>query len=149
MLNGYKTIAVVLLLVVAGLEIDLTKVRRSGRAVLITSMLGALIPFALGYGSGLMLPDHYLADPSRRGLHAAFFGIALAISALPVITRTLMDLGLMKSEIGMLVLSLGGGRRHHGVDLFQRAGARVRRAGRHRRAARRRSRWCSSSASWR
>ncbi len=105
LLQGYTTVAVVLLLVVAGLEIDLSSLRRSGRAVLITSMLGALVPFALGYGSGLLLPDHYLADPSRRGLHAAFLGIALAISALPVITRTLMDLGLMKSEIGMLVLS--------------------------------------------
>lgn len=105
LLQGYTTVAVVLLLVVAGLEIDLTTIRRSGRAVLITSMLGAVIPFALGYGSGLLLPDHYLADPARRGLHAAFLGIALAISALPVITRTLLDLGLMKSEIGMLVLS--------------------------------------------
>lgn len=105
MLVGYKTVAVVLLLVVAGLEIDLTTIRRSGRAVFITSLLGALIPFILGYTSGLLLPDHYLADPGRRGLHAAFLGIALAISALPVITRTLMDLGLMKSEIGLLVLS--------------------------------------------
>jgi Kef-type K+ transport system membrane component KefB/mannitol/fructose-specific phosphotransferase system IIA component (Ntr-type) len=105
MLNGYKTVAVVLLLVCAGLEIDLTTVRRSGRAVLITSMLGAVVPFVLGYGAGILLPDHYMPDPARRGLHAAFLGIALAISALPVITRTLMDLGLMKSEIGMLVLS--------------------------------------------
>jgi Kef-type K+ transport system membrane component KefB/mannitol/fructose-specific phosphotransferase system IIA component (Ntr-type) len=105
LLQGYTTVAVVLLLVVAGLEIDLSMLRRSGRAVVLTSMLGAVIPFVLGYGSGLLLPDHYLADPSRRGLHAAFLGIALAISALPVITRTLMDLGLMKSEIGMLVLS--------------------------------------------
>lgn len=105
MLNGYKTIAVVLLLVVAGLEIDLTAVRRSGRALAFTSVFSAVIPFVLGYGAGLLLPDRDLADPSRRQLHAAFLGIALAISALPVITRTLLDLGLMKSDIGILVLS--------------------------------------------
>lgn len=105
LLSAYTTVAVVLLLVVAGLEIDLTTVRRSGRALLLTSLFGAVIPFALGYGLGFVLPGHDLADPSRRGLHAAFLGIALAISALPVITRTLMDLGLMKSDIGMLVLS--------------------------------------------
>jgi Kef-type K+ transport system membrane component KefB/mannitol/fructose-specific phosphotransferase system IIA component (Ntr-type) len=105
MLSGYKTVAVVLLLVVAGLEIDLTAVRRSGRALVYTSIFSAVIPFAFGYGTGFLLPDADLADPSRRGLHAAFLGIALAISALPVITRTLMDLGLMKSDIGMLVLS--------------------------------------------
>lgn len=105
MLNGYKTIAVVLLLVVAGLEIDLTAVRRSGKALAFTSVFSAVIPFVLGYGAGMLLPDHDLVDPSRRVFHAAFLGIALAISALPVITRTLMDLGLMKSDIGMLVLS--------------------------------------------
>lgn len=105
LLSGYTTVAVVLLLVVAGLEIDLTTVRRSGRALLLTSIFGAVIPFVFGYGAGWLLPEHHLADPSRRGLHAAFLGIALAISALPVITRTLMDLGLMKSDIGMIVLS--------------------------------------------
>jgi Kef-type K+ transport system membrane component KefB len=105
LLSGYTTVAVVLLLVVAGLEIDLTAVRRSGRPLALTSVFGAVIPAACGYGTGLLLPDHDLADPSRRGLHAAFLGIALAISALPVITRTLLDLGLMKSDIGMLVLS--------------------------------------------
>ena len=105
MLSGYKTVAVVLLLVVAGLEIDLTAVRRSGKALVYTSIFSAVIPFAFGYGTGFLLPDADLADPSRRSLHAAFLGIALAISALPVITRTLMDLGLMKSDIGMLVLS--------------------------------------------
>lgn len=105
MLNGYKTVAVVLLLVVAGLEIDLTAVRRSGKALVYTSIFSAVIPFAFGYGAGFLLSDSSLADPSHRHLHAAFLGIALAISALPVITRTLMDLGLMKSDIGMLVLS--------------------------------------------
>ncbi len=105
MLSGYKTVAVVLLLVVAGLEIDLTAVRRSGRTLFFTSLFSAVVPFVMGYATGFLLPDNSLADPSRRGLHAAFLGIALAISALPVITRTLLDLGLMKSDLGMLVLS--------------------------------------------
>lgn len=105
LLSGYTTVAVVLLLVVAGLEIDLSVVRRSGRGVLLTSLLGALVPFALGWGMSQILPDSDLADPSRRGLHAAFLGIALSISALPVIARTLMDLGILKTEIGLLVIS--------------------------------------------
>ncbi|AKT37112.1 cation:proton antiporter [Chondromyces crocatus] len=104
-LQSYTTVAVVLLLVVAGLEIDLTVVRKSGRVVFLTSILGVIIPFALGLGLGYVLPEYALADPSQRGLHAAFLGIALSISALPVIARTLLDLGLMKTEFGLLVLS--------------------------------------------
>lgn len=105
LLSGYTTVAVMLLLVVAGLEIDLTVVRKSGRVVLFTSAMGLVLPFFLGWGTGLLLPDGDLADPSRRGLHAAFLGIALAISALPVLARTLLDLGLMKTEIGLIILS--------------------------------------------
>ena len=105
MLTGYTTVAVVLLLVVAGLEIDLTVVRKSGRVVLYTGVLGLVIPFAFGYGLGALLPEADLADPGRRGVHAAFLGIALSISALPVIAKTLLDLGLLKTDFGLIVLS--------------------------------------------
>jgi Kef-type K+ transport system membrane component KefB len=105
LLSGYTTVAVMLLLVVAGLEIDLTVVRKSGPVVFATSILGIVIPFILGYGVGLLLPDGDLADPARRGLHAAFLGIALSISALPVIAKTLLDLGLMKTDLGIIILS--------------------------------------------
>ncbi len=105
LLSGYTTVAVMLLLVVAGFEIDLSVVRKSGRVVVFTSAMGLVLPFLLGWGTGLLLPDSDLADPSRRSLHAAFLGIALAISALPVIARTLLDLGLMKTDIGLIILS--------------------------------------------
>jgi len=105
MLDGYTTVAVMLLLVVAGLEVDLTVVRKSGRVVLLTSALGMIVPFALGYGLGVLLPGSDLPDPSQRGLHAAFLGIALSISALPVIAKTLLDLGLMQTDLGLVILS--------------------------------------------
>src|SRR5262249_42268592 len=105
LLSAYTTISVTLFFVVAGLEIDLTVVRKSGPVMIVTSAFGIIIPFALGYTLGLFLPDSDLADPGRRGLHAAFLGIALSISALPVIAKTLLDLGLMKTEIGIIILS--------------------------------------------
>ena len=105
MLLAYTTVAVMLRLGVAGLEIDLTVVRKSGRVVLFTSAFGVAIPFVLGYATGLLLPDAALPDPSRRALHAAFLGIALSISALPVIAKTLLDLGLMKTDLGLVILS--------------------------------------------
>lgn len=105
LLGGYATIAAVLLLVVAGLEIELRVVWQSGRVVLLTGLLGVAIPFVLGVGLGAVLPDGAIADPTRRDLHTMFLGIALSISALPVIARTLLDLGLMKTDLGLIVLS--------------------------------------------
>jgi Kef-type K+ transport system membrane component KefB/mannitol/fructose-specific phosphotransferase system IIA component (Ntr-type) len=105
LLGGYSTIAAVLLLVVAGLEIDLRVVRQAGRVVVLTGLFGVAVPLFGGFGLGALLPDGALADPSRRTLHTAFLGIALSISALPVIARTLLDLGLMKTDLGLIVLS--------------------------------------------
>ena len=106
MLHGYKSLAIVLLMVVAGLEMNTAAMRRIGKALAWTALLGAAIPFVLGYALGQGVPDAYLTHPSQRGLLAVFLGIALAISALPVITRTLLDLGLLKTEFGALVLSV-------------------------------------------
>jgi Kef-type K+ transport system membrane component KefB/mannitol/fructose-specific phosphotransferase system IIA component (Ntr-type) len=105
MLSGYTTIAVVLLLVVAGLEVDLDIVKRRGRSAIIVAMLGMLLPLLGGLLLGRLVPDAVLVDPSRRGLFALFMGVALSISALPVIAKTLLDLGLFKTDIGLLVMT--------------------------------------------
>lgn len=105
MLAGYTTLAVVLLLVVAGLEVDLGIVKRRGRTALLVSTLGILVPLGCGFLLGNALPDTYLVQPDRRALFAAFLGVALSISAMPVIAKTLLDLGLFKTDIGLLVMS--------------------------------------------
>jgi Kef-type K+ transport system membrane component KefB/mannitol/fructose-specific phosphotransferase system IIA component len=58
-----------------------------------------------GIALGLLLPDSDLVDPSRRTMVALLLGVALSISALPVIAKTLLDLGLFKSDIGLLVMA--------------------------------------------
>jgi len=105
MLSGYTTLAVVLLLVVAGLEVDLGIVRRRGRSALWVAALGMLMPMLGGFVMGYLVPDSVLVHPSQRGLFAVFIGVALSISALPVIAKTLLDLGLFKTDIGLIVMT--------------------------------------------
>jgi Kef-type K+ transport system membrane component KefB/mannitol/fructose-specific phosphotransferase system IIA component (Ntr-type) len=105
MLAGYTNVAVVLLLVVAGLEVDLRLVRRRGRSALFTSVMGIVMPLAGGVVLGVLLPDSDLARPDHRALFALFMGVALSISALPVIAKTLLDLGLFKTDVGLLVMA--------------------------------------------
>src|SRR5579884_3413305 len=85
MLAGYTNVGVVLLLVVAGLEVNLGIVRRRGRSALLTSVLGIVMPLAGGVLLGALLPDSDLVRPDHRTLFALFMGVALSISALPVI----------------------------------------------------------------
>jgi len=105
MLTGYTDVAVVLLLVVAGLEVNLGIVRRRGRSALLTSIMGIAMPLAGGVLLGVLLPDSDLVRPDHRTLFALFMGVALSISALPVIAKTLLDLGLFKTEVGLLVMA--------------------------------------------
>jgi Kef-type K+ transport system membrane component KefB/mannitol/fructose-specific phosphotransferase system IIA component (Ntr-type) len=105
MLAGYTNVGVVLLLVVAGLEVNLGIVRRRGRSALLTSVLGIAMPLAGGVLLGVLLPDSDLVRADRRTLFALFMGVALSISALPVIAKTLLDLGLFKTDVGLLVMA--------------------------------------------
>jgi Kef-type K+ transport system membrane component KefB/mannitol/fructose-specific phosphotransferase system IIA component (Ntr-type) len=105
MIEAYTAIAVILLLVVVGVEVDLGVVRRRGRSALLTGLLGIVLPMASGVVLGLWLPASDLVDPGRRGVVAVLLGVALSISALPVIAKTLLDLGLFKSRVGLLVMA--------------------------------------------
>jgi Kef-type K+ transport system membrane component KefB/mannitol/fructose-specific phosphotransferase system IIA component (Ntr-type) len=105
MLGGYTNVAVVLLLVVAGLEVNLGIVRKRGRGALLTSLMGIAMPLAGGVLLGVLLPDSDLVRPDHRTLFALFMGVALSISALPVIAKTLLDLGLFKTDVGLLVMA--------------------------------------------
>lgn len=105
MIGAYTTVAVILLLVVVGLEIDVAMLRRRGRSALLTGLLGILLPATAGVALGFLLPDSDLLDPSRRPTFALLLAVALSISALPVIAKTLLDLGLFKSDIGLLVMA--------------------------------------------
>jgi Kef-type K+ transport system membrane component KefB/mannitol/fructose-specific phosphotransferase system IIA component (Ntr-type) len=105
MLAGYTNIGVVLLLMVAGLEVNLAIVRKRGRSALLTSFMGIAMPLAGGVLLGVLLPDSDLVRPAHRTLFALFMGVALSISALPVIAKTLLDLGLFKTDVGLLVMA--------------------------------------------
>jgi Kef-type K+ transport system membrane component KefB len=93
-------------LFVAGLEVKLSQVRERSRSVVLVSLLGFLFPFGLGMASVLLFPDLWGPAASERiPVFAVFAGTALSISALPVITRILMDLGLLHSELGATVMA--------------------------------------------
>jgi len=66
-----------------------------------------VIPFGAGLILGLLLPAQYLAAPDQRLIFALFMAVAIAISAVPVIAKILIELGLMRRELGMLILAAG------------------------------------------
>ena len=105
MLEIMAWMGVLLLLLVAGMEIDISVVWRQGRPAIATSIMGIIVPFSSGFILGLIIPPTYLVNPEHRLLFSLFLGTALSISALPVIARILMDLDLLKTDLGMITVA--------------------------------------------
>jgi Kef-type K+ transport system membrane component KefB len=105
-LDAFTKVAVVLLLFIAGLEVDLHIVFQQGKQAVSTSFLGLIIPFFLGFIIPYSFPSFFGdAGGDDLLLFSFFMGTAMAISALPVIVRIMMDLKLFKTKIGMLVVA--------------------------------------------
>ncbi|HEY2524266.1 MAG TPA: cation:proton antiporter [Candidatus Binataceae bacterium] len=107
LLEAFAWTGAILLLLFIGLETDLDILRGQGRAAASVSACGMVIPFICGIVLGLSLPAQYLAAPDQRLIFALFMGVAIAISAVPVIAKILIELGLMRRELGMLILAAG------------------------------------------
>jgi Kef-type K+ transport system membrane component KefB/nucleotide-binding universal stress UspA family protein len=107
LLSVVSWLGVLFLLIVTGLETDLKLIVRKGKTALIISLGGIIIPFVTGFGLGWFLPDTFLANPAARLIFSLFIATAMSISAVPVIAKVLMDLNLIRRDIGQITLAAG------------------------------------------
>jgi len=99
-------LGLLLFVFMAGLELEPKHLRTLGMPIFWTSFLGILAPFVLGLGSVLVWPQFWRNHAENNiPLLALFVGTILSISALPVIARILMELNLMRTELGFIVMS--------------------------------------------
>lgn len=104
-LDAIVNLSIIFMLLVVGLEIDLAVVIKQGTAALTTGTLGMIIPFIFGAAAAYFAPSILGSQPDNLLIFSFFIGTALAISALPVIARTLMDLKLFKTKMGMTIMA--------------------------------------------
>src|SRR5580693_6110979 len=105
-LDTVTTLGVVFFLLTAGLEIDLRSIFRQGKSALLVSFFGVIFPFAAGFLAAEFFPRYMGAEAGADPLiFALFVGTALSISALPVIAKILMDLNLLRTEMGTVIIS--------------------------------------------
>ncbi|MBI3117191.1 MAG: cation:proton antiporter [Candidatus Hydrogenedentes bacterium] len=105
-LDAFTGIAIVLFLLVAGMEVDLSTAWRQGKAGIYVAVLGMVFSFAIGFSVAWFTPVFHSATIERDPLvFSLFFAVALSISALPVVAKILLDLGLFRSDVGMTVIA--------------------------------------------
>ncbi|WP_336360314.1 cation:proton antiporter [Haladaptatus sp. ZSTT2] len=104
-LSALASIGLILLLVLAGTEIDVSVIRRYVRPTIALAAGASLVPFLLGFALGWFLPETYLVAAEHRFSLALFLATALSISAVPVATRVLIDLDAMDRTVGQLTVT--------------------------------------------
>ncbi len=107
LLEAGSWLGVILLLVHAGLETDLDILRGVGRTAAGVSWLGIIVPWVGGFTLGWYIPASYLPGGGERLVFSLFMAVAMSISAVPVIAKILMDLDLMRRDVGLVILAAG------------------------------------------
>ncbi|UUU22868.1 cation:proton antiporter [Streptomyces sp. DSM 40750] len=107
LLDAVGQIGVLLLVGITGLQMDTAMIRKRATTAVRVSLPGFAIPLGLGIAAGCLLPAALLVEGSDRTVFALFLGIAMCVSAIPVIAKTLMDLGLLHRNVGQLILISG------------------------------------------
>ena len=82
---------------------------RNGRAALLISIMGIAVPFALGASLAPLIHPHLEEHPvagvvSRPGL-VLFLGVALSITAIPVLGRIMMELAITRTRLGAITMT--------------------------------------------
>ncbi|SNT11829.1 transporter, CPA2 family [Streptosporangium subroseum] len=107
LLDAVAQIGVLLLVGLTGIQMDFKLVRRRGATAAKISIAGLVIPLGFGIATGYLLPASLLADNVDVTVFAMFLGVAMCVSAIPVIAKTLMDMNLLHRNVGQLCLTAG------------------------------------------
>lgn len=109
-LNLVATIGLVLFLFIVGLEVDLRSVTKNIKASVTVSVIGMIVPFALGAAISRGIYDNFIdANAVSFGHFLLFSGVAMSITAFPVLARILTETKLLYTNVGVTVLAAGVG----------------------------------------
>ncbi len=106
--SSLKTIAqlgVVLYMFIVGLELNLQKVGRQAKAAIAISHTSIVVPFVLGALMALWLYPILSTSDVPFTSFALFLGVAMSITAFPILARILTDQRLDKTDLGVIALS--------------------------------------------
>jgi Kef-type K+ transport system membrane component KefB len=102
-LGGLANVGLVLFMFIVGYELDTTLARSQGGQAVSISLGSIVVPLAFGTGLGF-----WLASQQHIAKHlpfALFIGVAMSITAFPVLARILTDRGMQRTKLGNLALS--------------------------------------------
>jgi Kef-type K+ transport system membrane component KefB len=104
-LNLLSQVGVILFMFSVGMEIDLSALRKHAKVALFVSHAGIVLPFMLGMAASLMLFREYAPAGVRFTAFSLFMGIAMSITAFPVLARIIEERGMSSTFLGTTAMA--------------------------------------------
>lgn len=103
-LDTLANLGLLFFLFLVGLELDLKSLRRTGKKALCIAAAGISLPFLLGIGTSFALRGT-ISKGVDKAPFLVFMGVALSITAFPVLARILAELKLLTTDVGRMAMS--------------------------------------------
>lgn len=103
-LEVFADMGLLFFLFMVGLELDMTQIRKTGKQAMSIAAAGITLPFVAGVGVSFVL-HLTIAPEGAFGPFLVFMGVAMSITAFPVLARILAERKLLTTEVGQLAMS--------------------------------------------
>lgn len=104
-LQFLSQIGLILFMFVIGMELDLKVLKNRAHDAVVISHASIIIPFALGMGLAYYIYESFAPESVKFSSFALFIGIAMSITAFPVLARIVQERGLHKTKLGTMVIT--------------------------------------------
>ncbi len=104
-LNFLSQIGLILFMFIIGMELDLKAIAKQAYGAVIISHASIIIPYTLGMALAYFIYRDYAPEGISFLSFALFMGIAMSITAFPVLARILQEKGLTRSRLGAMALT--------------------------------------------
>ena len=103
-LQVFADMGLLFFLFMVGLELDMSQIRKTGRQALAIAAAGISLPFVAGVGVSFVLHKTISTDGNFAPF-LVFMGVAMSITAFPVLARILAERKLLTTDVGQLAMS--------------------------------------------
>jgi Kef-type K+ transport system membrane component KefB len=104
LIDAVGQLGVILLVGLTGISLDLGLLRRNAGTAATVGAGALLLPLGCGVAVGLALPRTLMVAGSDRVTFVAFIAVAMCVSAIPVIAKTLLEMRLLHRNVGQLII---------------------------------------------
>lgn len=104
-LRFLSQIGLILFMFIVGMELDLNVLRNKAHDAVVISHASIILPFALGVGLAYFLYESYAPENVQFLSYSLFIGIAMSITAFPVLARIIQERGLQKTKLGTVAIT--------------------------------------------